>query len=142
MHGILDALRRAGWSVAGHCDETVRGRPSTCWKMRKGSKILVGEGETDAEALSSIRVRAGLDPDEPLSDAGPWAAGRCGPPRGEKGEDRVFLQSEDFTHDVRLYVDGNFATTEDKLEYARRLASVMNDALPERKVPDATGDPA
>lgn len=135
MQAILDSLRRAGWTVVGHYDEVVKKRFSTYWKMQKGSRIVAGEGETDAEALSSIRSRIGMGPDERLADAGPWVAGRCGPRRGDDdADDRVYLQSEDFTHDVRLYVDGDFAGVEDRLAYAEALAARMN-GMP---VPDLT----
>lgn len=144
MQAILDSLRRAGWTVVGHYDDVVKKRFSTYWKMQKGSRIVAGEGETDAEALSSIRSRIGMGPDERLADAGPWVAGRCGPRRGDDdADDRVYLQSEDFTHDVRLYVDGDFAGVEDRLAYAEALAARMNgmpvpDLTPRRKQEDAS----
>lgn len=144
MQAILDSLRRDGWTVVGHYDDVVKKRFSTYWKMQKGSRIVAGEGETDAEALSSIRSRIGMGPDERLADAGPWVAGRCGPRRGDDdADDRVYLQSEDFTHDVRLYVDGDFAGVEDRLAYAEALAARMNgmpvpDLRPRRKQEDAS----
>lgn len=144
MQAILDSLRRAGWTVVGHYDDVVKKRFSTYWKMQKGSRIVAGEGETDAEALSSIRSRIGMGPDERLADAGPWVAGRCGPRRGDDdADDRVYLQSEDFTHDVRLYVDGDFAGVEDRLAYAEALAARMNgmpvpDLTPRRNQEDAS----
>lgn len=126
MQTLLESLRRAGWSVVGHHDEANGKTFRTHWKMRKGNKIVAGEGASDVEALSSIRVRVGLDPDVRLSDAGPWTAGReTSPSRGARGL-RTYLQSEDFTHDVRLYVSGDFATAEDEMAYAVGLAERMN----------------
>jgi hypothetical protein len=129
MQAILDSLRRAGWTVMGHYDEIVKGRLSTYWKLRKDNRIVTGEGPTDAEALSSIRVRIGMDPDERLADAGPWTAGRETPSSRGSEKLRTYLQSEDFTHDVRLYVSGDFACPEDELAYAEGLAARMN-AMP------------
>jgi hypothetical protein len=137
MQAILESLRRAGWNVIGHYDEVVKGRFSTHWKLRRDNKIVTGEGPTDAEALSSIRARVGLDPDVRLSDAGPWTAGRETTPRRSARGLRTYLQSEDFTHDVRLYVSGDFATAEDEMAYAVGLAERMN-AMP---MPDPVACP-
>ena len=57
-------------------------------------------------------------------DKGPWKAGFV---RGEAS--RVFLESDDFTHDVRLYVDGDFASAEDKLAYAQDIARQLNNRV-------------
>lgn len=137
MQAILESLRRAGWTVMGHYDDVVKGRLSTYWKLRKGNQIIAGEGPTDAEALSSIRIRIGMDPDERLADAGPWTAGQETPSSRGTKELRTYLQSEDFTHDVRLYVTGNFAGLDDEFAYAQALAARMN-AMP---VPDLVAAP-
>jgi len=142
MQAILDSLRRAGWNVMGHYDEIVKGRLSTHWKLRRDNKIVTGEGPTDAEALSSIRTRIGMDPDERHADAGPWTAGRETPSSRGSKELRTYLQSEDFTHDVRLYVTGNFAGPDDELAYARGLAARMNAMPVPDLVPAAPRDPA
>jgi len=42
----------------------------------------------------------------------------------ERGE--VFIGSEDFTHDVRLYVNGDFEDIEQQIEYAKTLAEKLN----------------
>lgn len=39
---------------------------------------------------------------------------------------RVYVESDDFTHDVRLYVNGDFASNEQKLAYAAEIASRLN----------------
>lgn len=52
-------------------------------------------------------------------DAGLWEA-------GQTDDGKVFLQSDDFDHDVRLYVNGDFASMEDRLQYANILAVWMN----------------
>lgn len=55
-------------------------------------------------------------------DKGPWSAGKEGV--------FVFVQSEDFTHDVRLTISGDFADTEAKRRYADALAAQLNASLP------------
>lgn len=54
-------------------------------------------------------------------DKGPWWVGVT-----SDGKSRCFIQSEDFNHDVRLYVDGDFDCLEDKLEYAEQIAQQLN----------------
>lgn len=54
-------------------------------------------------------------------DIGPWSAGTT-------SDGRAYLESSDFTHDVRLYVDGDFAWSGDKLNYAKGIASQLNNA--------------
>lgn len=138
MHAILDSLRRAGWSVVGHYDQVEESSFSTYWKLRKGNQIVAGEGQNDAEALSSIRARIGMDPQVPLTDAGPWSAGRETPSGTDDTDIRTYIQSCDFTHDVRLYVSGDFASAEDGLAYAEALAARMN-AMPVPDLAPATG---
>lgn len=67
--------------------------------------------------------------DEPLPfpDKGPWSA-----QASQNGEtQKVFVESHHFDHDVRLYVDGDFRDIRAKLEYARGLAKVLNQATAE-----------
>ena len=56
-------------------------------------------------------------------DKGPWAAGKDGP-------GKVFVESDDVTHDVRLYVNGDFANDRDRMRYARLIADRLNAPLP------------
>jgi len=59
---------------------------------------------------------------EPVAcpDKGPWSEGKT-------DDGRVYIESEDFEHDVRLYVDGDFAEGDCK-HYAERMAAWMNAA--------------
>jgi len=120
MERLLNALREAGWTVAGHQDTLVRGRRQTEWTfLGPGGRTISGAGATDAEALNVIAQKAGMDTAATaLDDAGPWIAGADG--------ERTYLQSADFTHDVRLYVDGDFKNAKDRLSYARNLAAALN----------------
>lgn len=42
---------------------------------------------------------------------------------------RVYIETDDFTHDTRLYVTGDWATPEDHWAYASRLARKLNGTL-------------
>ena len=44
---------------------------------------------------------------------------------------RVYLEDNDFAHDVRLYVTGDFATSEHHWEYAGILARKLNGTYTE-----------
>ena len=63
-------------------------------------------------------------------DKGPWHHGVT-----QDGK-RHFVQSEDFRHDTRLYIDGDFAGTNDKERYAKGIATQLN-AAPVAAQPDA-----
>jgi hypothetical protein len=39
---------------------------------------------------------------------------------------RVYLEDNDFTHDVRMYINGDFATPEQHWEYASIMARKLN----------------
>lgn len=54
------------------------------------------------------------DDNEELSEKGPWVSGID------------YIQSDDFTHDVRLKVTGDFANKQDKQRYTARLCEWLN----------------
>ena len=56
-----------------------------------------------------------------IPDKGPWQAGQDDGIGG-----KVFVESDDFKHDVRLYVAGDFANVVDRLEYAADIARRLN----------------
>lgn len=58
------------------------------------------------------------EPVQPIQERGPWTARQDGV--------KTFIESDDFTHDVRLYVDGDFASQEQKLAYATEIARRLN----------------
>lgn len=132
MERTLNALRRAGWKVAQHLDRS-DGRVQ--WTMTHPDRGPVTiEADSDTEALTDILKKAGISPAEKeLHDNGPWVA-------GVEDGNHSYLQSEDFTHDARLYVTGAFATTDDALDYARNLAVEMN-AMPKVTPPAERGVP-
>jgi hypothetical protein len=45
---------------------------------------------------------------------------------GVTADNRVYLQDDDFAHDVRLYVNGDFADKEQEIKYASMLARKIN----------------
>ena len=42
---------------------------------------------------------------------------------------KTYLESDDFTHDARLYVNGDFATKEDCELYAMAIMEVLNSHI-------------
>lgn len=60
-----------------------------------------------------------------IEESGPWMAGVA-------SDGRVFVESDDFTHDVRLYVNGDFTGPEQKLEYAREIVKRLNAFSPDQ----------
>jgi hypothetical protein len=48
---------------------------------------------------------------------------------GVTKDKQVFLETDDFTHDVRLYVNGDFASKDDEIKYASDLARKINGTL-------------
>lgn len=59
-----------------------------------------------------------------VTESGPWKAGY--------DDDRsVFVESDDFTHDVRLYVNGDFASLEQRMAYAEEIARRLNAWKPD-----------
>lgn len=52
-------------------------------------------------------------------DAGPWEV-------GEAAGGRLFVQSNDFKYDVRLYISGDFPRNVD-VQYADALARFLNE---------------
>ena len=55
-----------------------------------------------------------------IQERGPWEAG-C-----DEASGPVFIESADFTHDVRLYVNGDFSTWDEKFQYAVEIARRLN----------------
>jgi hypothetical protein len=48
---------------------------------------------------------------------------------GVNAEQKVYLETDDFTHDVRLYVNGDFENKEQEIKYASVLARKLNGTL-------------
>ena len=63
-----------------------------------------------------------------IYDNGNWEAGRT--------DDRIFVESSDFTHDVRLYVDGDFEDIPQKYAYATEIAKRLNVSHPVKEPTD------
>jgi len=55
-----------------------------------------------------------------IPDYGPWRAAI------DVALDGWFVESDDFNHDVRLIVSGDFATDDDLREYANDIARRLN----------------
>ena len=76
---------------------------------------------TDSSSRADAQPNASTPAVSP--DKGPWMVDVW---PGEK----VVLQSDDFTHDVAMIVDGDFGSHEEKLVYANAMAGWMNSNLP------------
>lgn len=66
-------------------------------------------------------------------EKGPWKAVRQNYHSEEEAkrhvyEEHIFLESDDFTHDVRLGIDGDFADCDHKMKYAEEIAAKLNGA--------------
>ena len=48
---------------------------------------------------------------------------------GVSTDQKVYLETDDFTHDVRLYVNGDFKDKEQEIKYASVLARKLNGTL-------------
>jgi len=58
-----------------------------------------------------------------IQENGPWEV-------NEWKDDRLVLQSDDFTHDVALEISGDFTTPEEKREYAEEISRRLNSTNP------------
>ena len=68
-----------------------------------------------------------------IVENGPWKAGRENSSCSDQYE--IFIESEDFTHDARLIVDGDFEGPEQRLAYAEEIARRLNLPAAERRKP-------
>ena len=52
-------------------------------------------------------------------DIGKWKV-------GYEKQEGVFIESSDFKHDCRLYINGDFGSIDDEKEYAQNIADRLN----------------
>lgn len=64
-----------------------------------------------------------------IRDKGPWRADVSG-----EEKPRVYIESEHFTHDVRLYVDGDFTCLTQKLGHAASIARQLNSPFVDQRL--------
>ena len=60
-----------------------------------------------------------------IEERGPWSARQD---KQQPWEQRVWIESDDFTHDVRLYVHGDFESSDQRFAYAQEIARRLNAA--------------
>lgn len=95
--------------------------PKRMWAyMTLDGMFAVHEGIPDESDIEVIVYPA--EDCKPVAEKGPW--------RAVEENGKAFIESDDFTHDVRLYVDGDFANAEQKLAYAAEIARRLNAAPP------------
>ena len=96
---------------------------------------FVSRADVDLEELAEyeshgmvMEVYAGRPPAQPetVKENGPWHAGIC------SDRSAHFVESDDFEHDVRLYIDGDFGSDADRALYAQEIARRLNQAKPEQ----------
>ena len=68
-----------------------------------------------------------------IVENGPWRARREDSTCSNQYE--IFIESEDFTHDVRLIVDGDFEGADERFAYAEEIARRLNLPAAERREP-------
>lgn len=66
-----------------------------------------------------------------IVERGPWRAGETG-----ETPSRAFVESDDFTHDACLYVNGDFADHEQRFAYAQEIARRLNAMNPTKPDPE------
>ena len=59
-------------------------------------------------------------------DKGPWTYRTD--PKASTHVGRYFVESDDFAHDVRLYINGDFGSDDDRRAYGEALARTLNFA--------------
>jgi hypothetical protein len=58
-----------------------------------------------------------------------------------KDEFDVYIQSDDFFTDARLYLDGDFYDVEEQVKYAQRVCNLLNRDFPPIKEQDFFNTP-
>lgn len=121
---------------AGDRIEELESLLEDCYKIQKMQAEEVYKGNAKIEEMEKI-IREGIqafgviqeqqlkdkfetrqtNPVNWVYDNGKWTA---------KIDKKVFVESDDFTHDVRLYVDGDFEDDLQKLAYAKEIAKRLN----------------
>lgn len=87
------------------------------------NKVQIDSLYHEAEKWKKIARAAGA-PAETAPDKGPWRGG------GLDG-DKPFIESDDSTHDVRLYVNGDFASDQQRATYCANLVAALNRTAPQ-----------
>lgn len=98
-----------------------------CKFMGPGSRT---GGILETAMLAAERAaREGAAPSEPVEvfDKGPWTYRTD--PKAETHLGRYFIESDDFSHDVRLYINGDFGSDDDRRVYGEALAATLNRAV-------------
>ena len=86
-------------------------------KIRLSDIAIEAHAQEDYEGVMDVM-------DGALSEKGPWAV--CIWDKADGDRVKVVLQSDDFTHDVALEINGHFRSIQQKIDYAELLAARMN----------------
>ena len=98
---------------------------------RTGNRLA--QAMTAAESAERLAAEArgecgpcSLAGGELVFDKGPWAYRTD--PKAATHVGRYFVESDDFKHDVRLYINGDFGNDDDRRRYGEALATTLNRA--------------
>ncbi|HZU52737.1 MAG TPA: hypothetical protein VFF77_02510 [Holophagaceae bacterium] len=120
----LDARERSQHSITLPSLRALAGGPVGFHDLRDAVAAAVGRPAI-REVLVPMAPEAVSDPcavDAFPEESGPWR-GRI---EDQAGKAVVFIESADFTHDARLYVDGDFPNVRQKAAYAHEIARRLN----------------
>jgi hypothetical protein len=95
---------------------------------RTGNKLEVAMLQLERAVQGAPATEAGADDQvaqEPF-DNGPWTYRTD--PKAASHAGRYFVESDDFSHDVRLYINGDFGCDDDRRKYGEALARTLNAA--------------
>ncbi|MGZ8317529.1 MAG: hypothetical protein ACXWVD_00370 [Telluria sp.] len=130
LHARIGALERelmAALSGAEH-----EARQADHWKANHDNLVarcalLSQRDDLPVDRLPAYRELVRLQAMFALRDAGPWRYHAA--PQAPEFVHRYFLESADFSHDVRLYINGDFADDEQRRLYGETLAAQLNGFL-------------
>lgn len=95
-----------------------------CIYCGDGFSAQAGCGHAALAAYKAMITVAPHPEQAQIKETGPWTTG------SDNG--RCFVESGDFTHDVRLYIDGDFSDFGQKCAYAAAIAKRLNAQQPEQ----------
>lgn len=101
--------------VFGLACEHVNGAPT-----EQTGALMAACAEREADLRAHLECMAAMAWPA-VVEAGPWTS-------GISGAGRHYVESDDFTHDVRLWVGGDFADDDSKASYCAEIARRLNSA--------------
>lgn len=110
---------KAQWCWGMHCPTTAGGCGAEISGDSKEEVLAKWNRRTPGSVHATPAANGETAPI--IQENGPWAAGETG-----ETPSRTFVESDDFTHDVRLYLNGDFEDNEQRRAYAEEIAQRLN----------------